>query len=348
MKGLILAAGRGTRLRPLTHTRPKPVIRVAGRPILHYGLENLLQAGIEEIGVVVSPETEKDIREALSGYHVRYILQEEPQGLAHAVAVARDFLGQSPFVLYLGDNLFQKGIARFFQAFTPGVSAVIALVRVENPSSFGVAVLEGERIVRLLEKPKEPPSNLAVAGVYVFTPEVLEVIEGLKPSARGEYEITDAIQGLIDRGKRVVGVEVEGWWKDTGRPQDLLDANRLILEELEPRVEGEVVESQLTGRVVVEKGARVRKSTVIGPAFIGEGAVVEGAYIGPFTSLGPGAKVVRSEVEYSILEDHAILEDVALRLQESILGVGAQVKNRDGLPRAHRLILGDLSQVELA
>ncbi|RTH03152.1 sugar phosphate nucleotidyltransferase, partial [Thermus scotoductus] len=208
MKGLILAAGRGTRLRPLTHTRPKPVIRVAGRPILHYGLENLLQAGIEEIGVVVSPETEKDIREALSGYHVRYILQEEPQGLAHAVAVARDFLGQSPFVLYLGDNLFQKGIARFFQAFTPGVSAVIALVRVENPSSFGVAVLEGERIVRLLEKPKEPPSNLAVAGVYVFTPEVLEVIEGLKPSARGEYEITDAIQGLIDRGKRVVGVEV--------------------------------------------------------------------------------------------------------------------------------------------
>lgn len=348
MKGLILAAGRGTRLRPLTHTRPKPVIRVAGRPILHYAVDNLLEAGIEEIGVVVSPETEKDIREALSGYRVRYVLQEEPQGLAHAVAVAQEFLGESPFVLYLGDNLFQKGIRRFLQAFQEGVSAVIALVRVENPRQFGVAVLEGERIVRLLEKPKEPPSDLAVAGVYVFTPEVFPVIQNLKPSARGEYEITDAIQGLIDQGKRVVGVEVEGWWKDTGRPADLLDANRLLLEELPSRLEGEVEASQLTGRVVVERGARVVGSTVIGPAFIGEGAVVEGAYIGPFTSLGPGVRVVRSEVEYSILEDHAVLEDVALRLQESILGVGAQVKSRNGLPRAHRLILGDLSQVELA
>jgi len=202
MKGLILAAGRGTRLRPLTHTRPKPVIRVAGRPILHYAVDNLLEAGIEEIGVVVSPETEKDIREALSGYRVRYVLQEEPQGLAHAVAVAQEFLGESPFVLYLGDNLFQKGIRRFLQAFQEGVSAVIALVRVENPRQFGVAVLEGERIVRLLEKPKEPPSDLAVAGVYVFTPEVFPVIQNLKPSAWGEYEITDAIQGLIDQGKR--------------------------------------------------------------------------------------------------------------------------------------------------
>ncbi|WP_038049718.1 glucose-1-phosphate thymidylyltransferase [Thermus caliditerrae] len=348
MKGLILAAGRGTRLRPLTHTRPKPVIRVAGRPILHYAVDNLLEAGIEEIGVVVSPETEKDIREALSGYRVRYVLQEEPQGLAHAVAVAQEFLGESPFVLYLGDNLFQKGIRRFLQAFQEGVSAVIALVRVENPRQFGVAVLEGERIVRLLEKPKEPPSDLAVAGVYVFTPEVFPVIQNLKPSARGEYEITDAIQGLIDQGKRVVGVEVEGWWKDTGRPADLLDANRLLLEELPSRLEGEVEASQLTGRVVVERGARVVGSTVIGPAFIGKGAVVEGAYIGPFTSLGPGVRVVRSEVEYSILEDHAVLEDVALRLQESILGVGAEVKSRNGLPRAHRLILGDLSQVELA
>ncbi|WP_234507303.1 MULTISPECIES: glucose-1-phosphate thymidylyltransferase [Thermus] len=348
MKGLILAAGRGTRLRPLTHTRPKPVIRVAGRPIIHYAVENLREAGIEEIGVVVSPETEKDIREALTGYGVRYVLQEEPQGLAHAVAVARDFLGDSPFVLYLGDNLFQKGIRPFVAAFREGVSAVIALVRVEDPRQFGVAVLRGNRVVRLLEKPQEPPSDLAVAGVYVFTPEVLEVIQDLKPSARGEYEITDAIQGLIDRGREVVGVEVLGWWKDTGRPKDLLDANRLLLEELSPRVEGEVEASELTGRVVVEKGAKVVRSTVIGPAFIGEGAVVEGAYVGPFTSLGPGARVVRSEVEYSILEDHAALEDVALRLQESILGVGAKVQSRNGLPRAHRLILGDLSQVELA
>jgi glucose-1-phosphate thymidylyltransferase len=348
MKGLILAAGRGTRLRPLTHTRPKPVIRVAGRPIIHYAVENLLQAGVGEIGVVVSPETEKDLRLALEGFPVRFVLQEEPQGLAHAVAVAQDFLGESPFVLYLGDNLFQKGIGPYLEAFKEGVSAVLALVRVQDPRQFGVAVMEGDRIVRLLEKPKEPPSDLAVAGVYVFSPEVWEVIPSLKPSARGEYEITDAIQGLIDRKKRVVGVEVQGWWKDTGRPEDLLDANRLLLEELSPRVEGEVVESALTGRVVVEKGARVVRSRVIGPAFIGEGAVVEGAYVGPFTSLGSGVRVAGSEVEYAILEDHAVLENVPLRLQESILGVGARVVSRNGLPRAHRLILGDLSQVELA
>jgi glucose-1-phosphate thymidylyltransferase len=348
MKGLILAAGRGTRLRPLTHTRPKPVIRVAGRPIIHYAVENLLQAGVREIGVVVSPETEKDLRLALEGFPVRFVLQEEPQGLAHAVAVARDFLGESPFVLYLGDNLFQKGVAPYLEAFREGVSAVLALMRVQDPRQFGVAVMEEDRIVRLVEKPKEPPSGLAVAGVYVFSPEVWEVIPGLKPSARGEYEITDAIQALIDRKKRVVGVEVQGWWKDTGRPEDLLDANRLLLEELAPRVEGEVVESALTGRVVVEKGARVVRSTVIGPAFIGEGAVVEGAYVGPFTSLGPGVRVAGSEVEYAILEDHAVLENVPVRLQESILGVGARVMSRNGLPRAHRLILGDLSQVELA
>ena len=262
--------------------------------------------------------------------------------------VARDFLGESPFVLYLGDNLFQKGIRRFLEAFKPGVSAVIALVRVEDPRQFGVAVLEGNRVVRLLEKPKDPPSDLAVAGVYVFSPEVLEVVRGLKPSARGEYEITDAIQGLIDRGKTVVGVEVEGWWKDTGRHQDLLDANRLLLEELTPKVEGDVVESQLTGRVVVEKGAKVVRSTVIGPAHIGAGAVVEEAFVGPFTSVGPRARVVRSEVEYSLLEEEAVVEEVRLRLQECILGVRAEVKSRDGLPRAHRLILGDLSQVELA
>ena len=348
MKGLILAAGRGTRLRPLTHTRPKPAIRVAGRPIIHYAVENLLEAGVREIGVVVSPETERDLKVALEGYPVRYVLQEEPQGLAHAVDVARGFLGESPFVLYLGDNLFQKGIRRFLEAFKPGVSAVIALVRVEDPRQFGVAVLEGNRVVRLLEKPKDPPSDLAVAGVYVFSPEVLEVVRGLKPSARGEYEITDAIQGLIDRGKTVVGVEVEGWWKDTGRHQDLLDANRLLLEELTPKVEGDVVESQLTGRVVVEKGAKVVRSTVIGPAHIGAGAVVEEAFVGPFTSVGPRARVVRSEVEYSLLEEEAVVEEVRLRLQECILGVRAAVKSRDGLPRAHRLILGDLSQVELA
>ncbi len=352
MKGLILAAGRGTRLRPLTHTRPKPVIRVAGRPILHYAVENLLQAGIQEVGVVVSPETHKDIAESLrhfpKPFRPTYILQEEPQGLAHAVQVAQGWLGETPFVLYLGDNLFQKGIQDFLAPFQKGVSAVIALAEVEDPRQFGVAVVEDGRVRRLLEKPRDPPSRLAVAGVYVFTPEVHEVIATLKPSARGEYEITDAIQALVDQGKTVLGVQVQGWWKDTGRPEDLLDANRLLLEALEPSLEGEVTESRLVGRVVVEKGATVRNSTLIGPVHVAEGARVEEAYLGPFTSVGPYAVVRKAEVEYAILEDEAQVEEVHVRLQESILGVGAEVRGKNGLPRTHRLILGDLSRAELA
>ncbi len=354
MKGLILAAGRGTRLRPLTHTRPKPVIRLAGKPIIHYALENLADAGITQVGVVVSPDTQEDIRQALrnfSGLQIDYIVQEEALGIAHAVGTARDWLGQSPFVLYLGDNLFQKGIRPFMEAFQPGVGAVIALVRVPDPRQFGVAVLEQGRIVRLLEKPKEPPSDLAIAGVYAFSPAVLEIIARLKPSARGEYEITDAIQALINQGHLVLGQEVDGWWKDTGRPADLLDANRLLLVEQKsptPVIEGQVCDSQVTGRVVIEKGAVVRNSTILGPVHIAPNALIEGAYIGPFTSVGPGATVRQAEVEFSILEDNSVVEDVPLRLHECILGVGARVTRRNGLPKAHKLVLGDLSSLELA
>lgn len=350
MKGLILAAGRGTRLRPLTHTRPKHIFRVAGRPIIHYALENLRQAGIDEVGVVVSPENQADIRQALNGFggvHTSFIVQEQPQGLAHAVGVARNWLNDSPFVLYLGDNLFQRGITPFVQAFDQS-DAVIALVKVDDPRQFGVAVLEEGRIVRLLEKPKDPPSSLAVAGVYVFSPAIHEVIAQLKPSARGEYEITDAIQGLIEGGRTVRGIEVEGWWKDTGRPPDLLDANRLLLVELQPSTRGQVTNSQITGRVVVEEGAVVRDSSILGPALIASGALIEGAYVGPFTSVGPGAVVRGAEIEYSILEDNAIVENVPLRLHECILGVGARATSRQGLPRAHKLVLGDESAVELA
>ena len=254
-------------------------------------------------------------------------------------------------MLYLGDNLFQNGIQSFVDAYQPGVSAVIALVQVEDPRQFGVAVLEGGRIVKLLEKPKDPPSNLAVAGVYVFGPEIMEIIANLGPSARGEYEITDAIQGLIDSGKTVLGQELQGWWKDPGRPADLLDANRLLLVEQKsptPVTEGDVQDSQITGRVVVEAGAQVCKSTILGPAHIAAGAKVEGAYIGPFTSVGPNAVVKNSEVEFSILEEGAVVEHVPVRLHECILGVGAKVMSRNGLPKAHKLVLGDLSSAELA
>lgn len=352
MKGLILAAGRGTRLRPLTHTRPKPVIRLAGKPIIYYALENLREAGITEVGVVVSPDTQEDIQQALKdfpGVEITYIIQEVALGIAHAVGTAKDWLAGSPFVLYLGDNLFQKGIVPFVEAFKQGTGAVIALVRVPDPRQFGVAVLEEGRIVKLLEKPKEPPSDLAVAGVYVFGPEIMQIIADLGPSARGEYEITDAIQGLIDSDKVVLGQEIKGWWKDTGRPHDLLDANRLLLVEQDPNpvVHGETIDSQITGRVMIEKGACVKNSTILGPAHIATGAKIEGAYIGPFTSVGPNAVVRQAEVEFSILEDGASVENIPLRLHECILGVGVRVTSRNGLPRAHKLVLGDLSSLEL-
>jgi glucose-1-phosphate thymidylyltransferase len=352
MKGLILAAGRGTRLRPLTHTRPKPVIRLAGQPIIYYALENLLEVGITQVGVVVSPDTQEDIRQALknfSGVEITYIVQEEALGIAHAVAAAKNWLGQSPFVLYLGDNLFQQGIQPFVAAFE-GAGAVIALVRVPDPRQFGVAVLDQGRITQLLEKPQDPPSDLAVAGVYVFGPEILDIIANLKPSARGEYEITDAIQGLMDSGHTVLGREIEGWWKDTGRPDDLLDANRLLLVEQKsatPVIHGEIIDSQITGRVVVEKGAVIKNSTVLGPVHIAAGVHIEGAYIGPFTSIGPDALVKESEIEFSILEDSAHVENTQLRLHGCILGVGARVTSRSSLPRAHKLMLGDLSSLEL-
>ena len=351
MKGLILAAGQGTRLRPLTHTRPKPVIRVAGRPIIHYALDNLREVGIREVGVVVSPDTRTDVQAALNGFEgvsLEYVLQEQPQGLAHAVSVARGWLGSDPFVLYLGDNLFERGIAPFVEAFREsGPAAVVALARVEDPRQFGVAVVEGGRISRLIEKPADPPSNLAVAGVYVFDPVVHAVIEHLTPSARGEYEITDAIQRLIDGGQEVQGLPIEGWWKDTGRPEDLLDANRLLLAGIEPRNDGRVEESRLIGRVVIEEGATVRRSTVMGPALIAAGSLVEDAFVGPFTAVGPEAEVRGSEVEYSIVADRGVIENVPTRLQECVIGVGARVTSRAGLPRAHRLVLGDESRVEI-
>ncbi|WP_457637185.1 glucose-1-phosphate thymidylyltransferase [Oceanithermus sp.] len=350
MKGLILAAGRGTRLRPLTHTRPKPVIRVAGKPIIHYAVENLRGAGVGSIGVVVSPATINDVVASCNGMggEIEYILQEKPQGLAHAVMAAREWLADDDFVLYLGDNLFEQGIGVFVEAFIESrPDVVVALARVKNPRQFGVAEVKDGEIKKLVEKPVNPPSNMAVAGVYVFSPKIHEVISDLQPSERGEYEITDAIQELIARGNRVLGIPVSGWWKDTGRAEDLLDANSLLLSGFEQRVEGEVSNSRLVGPVVVEPGARVINSTLIGPVLIAAGSAVENAFVGPFTSIGPEAEVRGSEVEYSIIADRAVVEGVQTRLQECVIGVGARVASRSGLPKAHRLILGDESRVEI-
>jgi glucose-1-phosphate thymidylyltransferase len=352
VKGLILAAGLGTRLRPITSLRPKPTIPIAGKALIQYAVDDLIDVGIRDIGIVVSHETINHLKETLSGYrdaNYAFLLQDPPQGLAHAVAVSRDFLGDEPFVMYLGDNLFEQGIAPFVAAFDPGagVNAVLALVRVEDPRAFGVAVVEAGRITELIEKPEHPPSNLAVAGVYVFDASIHRAIEGLKPGAKGEYQITDAIARLIGQGGTVVPVEVQGWWKDTGKAEDLLDANRLLLSERQRSVAGEIEESEIVGEVVVEPGAVVRRSKIFGPALIGAEARVIDAYVGPFTTLGPQVRVQRAEVEYSVIGAGSIIRDLSIRVHGSLIGEGVTVAGVAARPNAHRLVVGDMSRVEV-
>ena len=350
MKGLILAAGLGTRLRPITSLRPKPTIRVAGKPLIHYAVDDLIDAGVTDIGIVVSHDTIDHLKVTLAGYRdasYAYLLQDPPQGLAHAVAVARPFLGDDDFVMYLGDNLFERGIQPFVDAFhaDDAVDAVLALVLVDDPRAFGVAVVEDGRITRLIEKPKEPPSNLAVAGVYVFDASIHGAIEGLQPGAKGEYQITDAIARLIEGGGRVAPVEVTGWWKDTGKSEDILDANRLLLMERRRSIRGEVEESELIGDVVVEPGAMIRRSTVFGPALIGADALITDAYVGPFTTLGDGVRLQRAEVEYAVVGAGSTIRDVGARIQGSLIGEDVLVAGVATRPSSHRLVVGDKSRI---
>lgn len=351
MKAIIPAAGLGTRLRPLTYTRPKPVLRVAGQPIIRHAIRTLQTAGITDIGVVVSDITREEIQHALrnvTGVEITLINQHEQLGLGHAVLTARKWVGDSDFCVYLGDNLFEFGALPFVEHFrAERPAALIALVEVEDPTSFGVAEMDGERITRLVEKPKNPPSNMAVAGLYCFTPEIFSVLDGMPPSARGEYEITDGIQGLIERGANVVGQAVKGWWKDTGRPSDLLDANRLLLERIETDIRGTVEDSVLTGRVVVPPTARVTRSKIVGPVLLAEGVIIEDAYIGPFTSIGKGSIIRAAEVEHSVLDEGASVESVHRRLQDCLIGVRAQVRGDRTMPRTHKLTISDASVVEL-
>ncbi len=351
MKAVIPAAGLGTRLRPLTYTRPKPVLRVAGKPIIRHAIDNLIAAGIHEIGIVVSDLTREDIRTAVDGVAnatVTFIDQHETLGLGHAVKMARDWIGQDNFCVYLGDNLFEHGVKGYVDTFQEtGADALIALVEVENPSAFGVAEMDGDRIRRLVEKPKDPPSNLAVAGVYCFKPRIFEILETLPPSARGEYEITDAIQQLIEQGAMVMGRRVKGWWKDTGRPFDLIDANRLLLEAIEPSILGQVTDSRITGRVAIGEGSRVVNCVILGPALIGKDVVLENAYIGPFTSIGSGSVVRNAEIEHSVIDEQVRIEDVETRLQDCLIGLKASVRGGNRVPRTLSMTLSDASSVEL-
>jgi glucose-1-phosphate thymidylyltransferase len=354
LKGLILSGGAGTRLRPITHTSAKQLVPVANKPVLFYGIEALVDAGVTEIGIIIAPETGDEIREAAGdgsefGAEITYIVQDKPAGLAHAVLTAKPFIGDSPFVMYLGDNLLRDGLRGLVSTFVEEQpDALILLTPVDDPQSYGVAELDGERIVRLIEKPKDPPSNLALVGVYLFSPLIFAASEALEPSWRGEFEITEAIQGLIDDGKRVQSEVVRGWWKDTGQLADMLEANRLVLEELETRIDGDVDgESRVEGRVVLEEGASLTRSVVRGPAVIGAGACIEDAYIGPYTSIGDGVHIRRSEVEHSIVLSGSVVEDLETRMEASLLGRNVKLSRSAGVPKTLRLLVGDNSEIEI-
>jgi glucose-1-phosphate thymidylyltransferase len=354
MKALVLAGGAGTRLRPITHTSAKQLLPVANKPVLFYGLEAIRDAGIREAGIVVgdtAPEIQAAVGDgAAFGLTVTYIRQDAPLGLAHAVRVSRGFLGDDDFVMYLGDNFIVGGITGLVEEFRASrPDAQIMLTEVTDPREFGVAELgEAGQVVGLEEKPKQPKSNLALVGVYMFTSAVHEAISTLRPSWRGELEITEAIQRLIDTGRKVSSTVISGYWKDTGNVTDMLEVNRMVLEGIEPACRGEADEaSELIGRVVVEHGARVSSSRVVGPAIIGAGTQVTGSYIGPFTSVAGDCVIADSEIEYSIVLRGASIRGVR-RIEASILGHDVEVTPAPNVPRAHRLVLGDHSKVQIS
>ena len=354
LKGLILSGGAGTRLRPITHTSAKQLVPVANKPVLFYGIEALVAAGIEDIGIIIAPETGDEIREAAGdgsrfGASITYVPQETPAGLAHAVLTAEEFLGDSPFVMYLGDNLLRDGITELVGAFREHQpDALILLTPVPDPWHYGVAELNGGSVVRLVEKPKDPPSDMALVGVYMFTPAILDAARSIEPSGRGELEITDAIQRLIDNGSRVESHTVSGWWKDTGQLADMLEANRLVLEDLERQVDCELDdESRVEGRVAIAAGAKLERSVVRGPAVIGEGARIIDSYVGPYTSIAPGVEIVGSEVEHSILLAGAVLRDLDVRMEASLLGRNVKLSKGDQMPKTLRMIVGDNAEITL-
>jgi glucose-1-phosphate thymidylyltransferase len=352
MKALVLAGGSGSRLRPITHTYAKQLLPVANKPVLFYGLEAIRDAGITDVGIVVG-DTAPAIEDAVGdgsafGLSATYLRQDAPRGLAHAVIVARDFLAGDDFVMYLGDNFIVGGITGLVEEFRSSrPDAQIMLTSVPDPRQFGVAELDtaGE-VVGLEEKPQHPKSDLALVGVYIFTPAVHDAVSQLAPSWRGELEITEAIQWLIDQGRKVRSTTITGYWKDTGNVADMLEVNRMVLETIDPQVRGTVEASELIGRVVVEAGAEVSRSRIVGPAIIGTGTRVSGSYIGPFTSVAQDCSITDSEIEYSIVLRGALIQGVR-RIEASLIGHDVEVTPSPNVPRAHRLILGDHSKVQI-
>jgi len=353
MKALITSGGRGTRLRPITHTKNKHLIPIANKPILHYAIDYVRDAGITEVGVVYGAES-TEVPDALGdgsqfGVNLTFIPQSAPLGLAHVVKISRDFIGDEPFVFYLGDNMIVGGIQRFVDAFEQaGSNCHLTLARVKDPERFGVPEMDGERIVGIEEKPARPKSPFAVAGIYLYDSSIFEACDGIKPSARGELEISDAHQWLLDHGKQVTYSEITGWWKDTGKPIDLLEANRLVLEHTPHRIDGTVdAQSALFGNVVVEAGARVVNSVIRGPAVIGRDTVIEDSYIGPFTSIYHHCHVSGAEIEYSIVLKGCRIDRVATRIEASLLGDEVELVRAADKPKVNRFMLSDHSRVEI-
>jgi glucose-1-phosphate thymidylyltransferase len=351
MKGLILSGGKGTRLRPLTYTSAKQLVPVANKPVLFFGIEAIVAAGIHEIGIVVG-DTKEEIKAAVGdgsrfGARVTYLEQDAPRGLAHAVAIAEEFLRDDSFVMYLGDNLIARGITSLVEEFkASGCNAEILLAEVPNPQQFGVAELTSDgHVVRLVEKPREPRSNLALVGVYMFDKTIFESVRRIQPSRRGELEITDAIQDLVDRGLTVKPHIVQGWWKDTGKLEDMLEANRIVLDTLEKDLPPKLPGSSIEGRVEIGPGAEIVDSVVRGPVILGAGARVEHAFIGPYTSIGDRCRITRCEIENSIVLADSEIRDVPLRIDGSLIGRNVRIVKSEFKPKAYRFMVGDNCEV---
>jgi len=354
VKALIASGGRGTRLRPLTHTQNKHLIPIANKPILHYAIEAAVEAGIRQIGIVCNSDS-REVPDAIGngkkwGVKISYIPQKAPLGLAHVVKISQKFIGKEDFIFYLGDNMVVGGVKRFIDEFEKSdCNCFLTLAKVKDPERFGVPVIKNGKIIKVEEKPKMPKSQYAVAGIYIYDSKIFEAVKNIKPSQRGELEISDAHTYLIEKGYKIGYSEITGWWKDTGKPSDLLEANRLVLDNVQPRIEGEVDKSSnIAGKVILEPGSKVINSLIRGPVIIGSNTVIENSYIGPFTSIGNNNIVRNSEVEYSIVLGDCKILNVKIRIEGSILGNEVEIVEACGKPLVHRFMIGDQSRVEVA
>jgi len=353
MKAIIPCAGRGKRLRPLTFTNSKPLIPIANKPLVQYAIEKIKKVGIVEIGIVVSDNT-KDMQQVLHdgkefGVKISYIQQDEPLGIAHTIKVSQDFLGDSPFVMYLGDNLLQEGLEEGVRRFNENkTNAVLYLCKTEKPQLYGIAVVRDDRVIRLIEKPKDPPSDLAAIGIYILDASIHEVIDKQRPSSRGELEITDALQGIIDNGARVEYCVLTGWWIDAGNPDDMIEANRLVLQDLKTDNQGSIdPDSDIRGEVSIGKGTRIEKSTLRGPVMIGKNCIIRDSFIGSFTAIGNGSVLENCEIEYSVVMENCGICNVERRIDNSIFGRNVRISKSERKPKSYKLILSDDSAAEL-